>query len=111
LAPGVFFFLDVNNREAAMAGMEVGAMDRESSAWKEGTEGEKGSARELERESTFGRRGAVEEPWPAERHGQAGEAAGHPWEQGAELGKWRPWEELVAAVREREDGVGRKGAG
>jgi hypothetical protein len=28
----------------------------------------------------------VEEPWPAERHEQAGEAAGHPWEQGAELG-------------------------
>jgi hypothetical protein len=28
----------------------------------------------------------VEEPWPAERHGQAGEAAVHPWEQGAELG-------------------------
>jgi hypothetical protein len=25
----------------------------------------------------------VEEPWPAERHGQAGEAAGHPWEQGS----------------------------
>jgi hypothetical protein len=72
---------------AAMAEMEVGAMDRESSAWREGTDGEKGSARELERESAFGRRGAVEEPWPAERHGQAGEVAGRPWEQGSRAGE------------------------
>jgi hypothetical protein len=111
LAQGVIFFLDVNSREPAMAGMEVGAMDRKSSTWREGIEGEKGSARELERESAFGRRVQWRSHGQPSAMGKLERPLAIHGSRGAELGKWRPWEELVAAVREREDGVGRKGAG
>ena len=48
----------------------------------------------------------MEEPWPAERHGQAGEAAGHPWEQGSRAGEMTA---MGGACYCREGEGGRRG--